>query len=177
MRLPLSTVALRRENDLLLARQRARQLSQLLGFATGDTTRITTAVAEIARNAVMYGGGGTAIFFIDGAPKGAQAFVIEIKDEGRGIEHLDTVLSGKYGSRTGMGVGITGSRKLMDRFEIETTVGAGTKVVMSKTLPATAPRIGPTEIARLTDALTARGDGSPFGELQLQNQELLVALD
>jgi signal transduction histidine kinase len=65
----------------------------------------------------------------------------------------------------------------MDSFRIETAKGAGTRVVMSKTLPRSAPRIGPAEVARFTDQLTARGDGSPFGELQMQNQELLQALE
>ena len=171
------TVALRRENDLLLARQRSRQITQLLGFSTGDSTRITTALAEIARNALDYGGGGTVAFFIEDQPKGSQSLALDISDDGAGIAKLDIILAGKYGSQTGMGVGITGSRKLMDCFNIETTIGGGTRVKMSKKLPRTAPHVGQLEIARLTDALTARGDGSPFGELQLQNQELLLALD
>jgi signal transduction histidine kinase len=177
MRFPLLTVALRRENDLLLARQRARQITQLLGFSTGDSTRITTALAEIARNAVVYGRGGTVAFLIEDEQHGSQALAVHVADDGPGVADLDAILAGKYGSRTGMGTGITGSRALMDRFQIETAAGAGTRVMMSKMLPRSAPRIGAAEIARLTDALTARGDGSPFGELQLQNQELLRALD
>jgi signal transduction histidine kinase len=177
MRIPLITVALRRENDLLLARQRARQIAQLLGFSTGDSTRITTALAEIARNALVYGRGGIVTFFIEDEPHGSQALAIHVVDEGPGVANLDTILAGQYGSQTGMGIGITGSRALMDRFQIESDAGAGTRVLMSKTLPRAAPRIGTADIARLTDALVARGDGSPFGELQLQNQELLAALD
>ncbi len=177
MRIPLITIALRRENDLLLARQRSREITQLLGFSTGDSTRITTALAELARNALVYGGGGTVGFFIEDEQHGSQALVVHIKDDGPGIANLDTILAGNYGSKTGMGVGITGSRALMDRFEIETTVGGGTRIVMAKTLPHTAPHIGTADIARLTDKLTTRGDGSPFGELQLQNLELLSAID
>ena len=176
MRIPLLTVALRRENDLLLARQRARQIAQLLGFSTGDSTRITTALAEIARNALVYGHGGTVTFLIEDEQHGAQALAVHVVDQGPGVADLDTILAGQYGSHTGMGIGITGSRALMDRFQIE-SAASGTRVLMSKMLPRSAPRIGTTEIARLTDALTARGDGSPFGELQLQNQELLLALD
>ena len=177
MRIPLITVALRRENDLLLARQRARQITQLLGFSTGDSTRITTALAEIARNALVYGRGGTVSFFIEDEQHGSQALVVQIVDEGPGVANLDAILAGRYGSTTGMGVGITGSRALMDRFQIESATGAGTRVVMSKVRPHSAPRIEAADIARLTAALVARGDGSPFGELQLQNQELLQALD
>ena len=178
MKIPLITVALRRENDLLLARQRARQIAQLIGFSSGDSTRITTAVAEIARNALVYGCGGTVGFLIEGEGDGHQSLAVHIVDDGPGISGLDTILAGDYGSKTGMGVGITGSRALMDEFRIDTTVGAGTRVLMSKRLPRTAPRLGGVEIARVTDALTARSsDGSPFGELQMQNQELLHALD
>src|SRR5918992_5208245 len=177
MRISLITVALRRENDLLLARQRARQIAQLLGFSTGDSTRITTALAEIARNALVYGRGGTVTFSIEDEQHGSQALGLQVVDEGPGIASLDTILAGGYGSQTGMGLGITGSRALMDRFQIESAPGTGTRVRMSKLLPRSAPRVGTADIARLTDALVARGDGSPFGELQLQNQELLSALD
>ena len=176
MQISLVTVALERENDLLLARQRARQITQLLGFTTGDCTRVTTAVAEIARNALVYGGGGTLEFLLDVVPQGSQAIVVHVTDAGAGIANLDTILSGKYGSHTGMGVGITGSRALMDHFHIETVVGDGTRVRMSKLLPRAAPRLGPAEIARLVDALVMRGDGTPFGELQLQTVELMRAL-
>jgi signal transduction histidine kinase len=177
MRIPLMTVALRRETDLVLARQRARQITQLLGFSTGDSTRITTALAEIARNAMVYGGGGTALFFIEDTDAETQSLVLHVADKGRGIDDLPTILAGRYGSTTGMGVGITGSRALMDSFEIQSTPGAGTRVQMAKRLPRASHRIGPDDIARLTDAVAAREDGSPFGELQLQNQELLLALD
>jgi anti-sigma regulatory factor (Ser/Thr protein kinase) len=156
MRIPLITVALRRENDLLLARQRARQITQLLGFSVGDSTRITTALAEIARNALVYGGGGTVTFFIDDEPHGSQALLVHVADEGPGVANLDTILAGQYGSQTGMGIGITGSRALMDRFQIESADGAGTRVSMSKMLPRSVTRIGTAEIARLTDQLTAR---------------------
>jgi signal transduction histidine kinase len=177
MRIPLITVPLRRENDLLFARQRARQITQLLGFSTGDSTRITTALAEIARNALVYGHGGTVAFFIEDEQHGSQALVVHVVDEGPGVADLDAVLAGQYGSQTGMGIGITGSRSLMDRFQIESAPGAGTRVLMAKILPHSAPRICTADIARITNALIARGDGSPFGELQLQNQELLSALD
>jgi signal transduction histidine kinase len=177
MHIALMTVALRRENDLLPARQRARQIAQLLGFSLGDSTRITTAVAEIARNALVYGGGGTVTFFIDDELHGSPALVVHVTDQGPGVVNLDKILAGQYGSTTGMGLGITGSRALMDRFQIETAAGAGTRVAMSKVLPRSAPPVGPAEIARLTDELTTRSDGSPLGELQLQTQELLRALD
>src|SRR5918992_4298975 len=110
MRISLITVALRRENDLLLARQRARQIAQLLGFSTGDSTRITTALAEIARNALVYGRGGTVTFSIEDEQHGSQALGLQVVDEGPGIASLDTILAGGEGSERGLGVGTTRPR-------------------------------------------------------------------
>ena len=177
MRIPIMTVSLRRENDLLLARQRSRQITQLLGFSTGDSTRVTTAIAEIARNALTYGKGGTITFMIEDEQHGSQSLAIQIADKGPGISNLPTILAGNYGSDTGMGIGITGSRALMDRFQIESAPGGGTCVMMTKVLPRTAGRVGTAEIARLTQQLAAQDEGSPFGELQSQNQELMRALE
>lgn len=177
MRIPLITVALKRENDLLFARQRARQLTQHLGFSTGEATRITTALAEIARNALVYGGGGSVTFFLEDDRHGVQSLALDIVDTGPGIADLETILAGKYGSHTGMGVGITGSRTLMDYFDVDSDARTGTRVRMTKRLPRSSARIEAGDIAKLTDALVAKEDGSPFGELTLQNQELLTALD
>ena len=177
MSTPLITVALRRENDLLVARQRARQITQVLGFSIGDSTRITTALAEIARNALVYGKGGTVAFAIEDVAPGGQTLTITVSDKGPGFTNLESILAGSYGSQTGMGIGITGSRALMDRFEVHTAAGDGTRVVMSKLFPRSAARVGPPEIERLMKALGAQEDGSPFGELQMQNQELLQALE
>ena len=176
MRIPLITVALKRENDLLFARQRARQLTHHLGFSTGDSTRVTTALAEIARNALVYGGGGSVAFFLEDDRHGVQSLALDIVDTGPGIGDLDTILAGKYGSQTGMGVGITGSRALMDCFDIDSSADGGTRVRMSKRLPRSSSRLEAGDIGKLTDALVAKEDGSPFGELTLQNQELLTAL-
>src|SRR5688500_7628950 len=133
------TVAIHREQDILLARQRARLISQFLGFSTGDMTRITTALSEIARNAFEYGGGGKVTFAIEDQPSG-QDLVIRVRDEGPGIADVEAVLSPDFRSRTGMGIGIKGSRGLMDGFAITSTPGGGTTVTMAKTIPWSASR-------------------------------------
>jgi len=173
---PLLTVALRRESDILLARQRARQVSQFLGFSEGDATRITTALSEIARNALEYGGGGTVSFALEGRALDREDLVIRVMDEGKGIADVPAVLSASFQSRTGMGIGIKGSRALMDRFAITSTAGHGTSVVMAKTRPWSAAKLGAADVARLTDELTKALEATPIGELQLQNQALLNAL-
>jgi signal transduction histidine kinase len=171
----LSTVAIRREPDILLARQRGRQIAQSLGFSVGDTTRITTALSEICRNAFEYAGGGTVAFMVENRAGEPQELVIRVADEGPGIANLAAVLSPDFKSSTGLGTGIKGSRALMDDFEITSSPGAGTRVCMSKALPWSETTFGFAEAARLADTLSKAADATPFGELQTQNQALLTA--
>jgi signal transduction histidine kinase len=171
------SVAIARETDLLLARKRARQISQTLGLSAGDTTRITTALSEIARNAFEYAGGGVVLFSVASHAPDQQELVITVSDDGTGIADVNAVMSPEFQSRTGMGVGIRGSRALMDRFAITSTVGAGTTVVMGKHLPWSAPTFGSADVARLADQLAKATDASPLGEMQAQNQELLQTLE
>jgi signal transduction histidine kinase len=172
----LLTVILRRESDILLARQRARQVSQFLGFSIGETTRITTALSEIARNALEYGGGGSVSFAIEARALDREDLVIRVADEGGGIEDVTAVLSGNFQSRAGMGIGIKGSRALMDRFTLTSVPGKGTAVEMAKTRPWSAAKLGAPDVARLTQELARSSEATPIGELQLQNQALLNAL-
>jgi signal transduction histidine kinase len=172
----LLTVGIRRENDILLARQRARQISQFLGFSAGDAARITTALSEVARNAFEYGGGGSATFAIESRALDRQDLVIRVVDEGPGIADTRAVLSADFKSETGLGIGLKGSRALMDRFEITSALGRGTTVVMAKRLPWSTSKFGAAEVGRLTAELAKAGDASPLGELQVQNQILLNTL-
>jgi len=103
---PLLTVILRRESDILLARQRARQVSQFLGFTVADTTRITTALSEMARNAMEYGNGGSVSFALECRALDREDLVIRVTDEGPGIADVPAVLLGRFRSREGMGIGI-----------------------------------------------------------------------
>jgi signal transduction histidine kinase len=173
---PLLTVAIRQENDILLARQRARQISQFLGFSSGDIARITTALSEVARNAFEYAGGGSATFAIEGQALDRQDLLIRVVDEGAGIADTRAVLSPSFESRTGLGLGLKGSRALMDRFEITSVVGRGTTVVMAKRLPWSTSKFGASDVARLAGELAKTTEATPLGELQLQNQTLLNTL-
>jgi signal transduction histidine kinase len=173
---PLLTVAIRQENDILLARQRARQISQFLGFSSGDVARITTALSEVARNAFEYAGGGSATFAIEGQALDRQDLLIRVVDEGAGIADTRAVLSPNFKSRTGLGIGLKGSRALMDRFELTSVVGRGTTVVMAKRLPWSTAKFGAADVARLTGELAKTVEATPLGELQLQNQTLLNTL-
>ena len=128
----LLTVRVDRDEDVVVARQRARQVADTLGFETQDQTRIATAVSEIARNVARYAGKGTVTFSLN---LEAGTLSIVVADDGPGIPHLDAVLSGRYRSATGMGLGLTGARRIMDVFAIRSTPGQGTVVTMEKRVP------------------------------------------
>ena len=116
----LLTVALRQEQDVVGARQRARQIAGLLGFEAQDQTRIATAVSEIARNAFRYAGGGEVEFAIEGE-RAPQVLTMQVQRHGPGHRRP------RRGPRrhataptTGMGLGIVGARRLMDQCTIRT---------------------------------------------------------
>ena len=95
MSTPLLTIHLRYEEDVVLARQRARQIAAAVGFEAQDQTRIATAVSEIARNAFRYARNGKAQFAIEGRTR-PQLLTIVISDAGPGIDDLPAVLDGRY---------------------------------------------------------------------------------
>jgi len=170
---PLWSLVLRGEQDVVLARQRARHAALLVGFDAQGATRIATAVSEIVRNAQTYAGGGTVEIAVR-EEGGAWSLAIRVADRGPGIPHLGEVLAGRYRSRTGMGVGLTGTRRLMDSFAIEATE-TGTVVTMAKRLPAGA---APTaaSLARAADTLAREVSHDAAAEVRRQNQELLRLL-
>src|SRR5579872_6634148 len=109
MALNLFAIDIRLENDVVLARQKARSVAAALKFDTQDQARIATAVSEIARNTFQYGGGGRAEFRINDSA--GYMLVIALRDTGKGISNLDEILMGKYVSPTGMGLGIIGAKR------------------------------------------------------------------
>ncbi len=171
----IMTVAIRYEQDVVLARQRTRQIAQLLGFDSQDQTRLATAVSELARNAFGYAVGGKVEFVIEGAST-PQIFLIRVKDEGPGIANLKEILEGRYKSQTGMGLGIIGARRLVDQCEIHTRVRGGTEIILKKLLPRRIPFITSNRAAEIAESLAKQRPESPFDEVKQQNQELLRAL-
>ena len=171
----ITSVAIRQERDVVLARRQARLIGEMLGFNRQDQTRIATATSELARNAYEYAGGGDVTYDLE-RDGNRTALVISIGDRGPGIDDLQSVLDGTYRSATGMGIGIAGVKRLMDQFEIDTHADRGTKVVMGKNLRNGAQR-GTLDAAAIGVAL-ARGAGEdPFAEMQRQNQELISAIE
>ena len=170
----LLTVQISRDEDVVLARQRARQVADALGFEGQDQTRVATAVSELARNVARYAKRGSVEFALDVA---AQALAVTVRDSGPGIPHLASVLDGTYRSETGMGVGIVGARRIMDDFEIESKPGQGTVARMRKFIPRRRDMIARQDVTRIAEALTRQTPSrSVIDEVQEQNHELLNAL-
>ena len=175
MKLKLLTMEVGSEHDVVLARQRARTIAAALKFDVQGQTRIATAVSEIVRNAYQYGGGGAVDFEIDSSLE--KMFVISVRDQGRGIPNLDEILGGKYVSSTGMGLGMIGAKRLLDRFEVQTERGKGTVVTLGKNIPVKFSRLGENELDKLMAGLERKPLDSPYDELEQQNKELLRTLE
>ena len=171
----LLSLALHHDQDVVTARQRAAHVCQLLGFDTSEQTRVATAVSEIVRNAFRYATGGSVTFAVDEEAK-PQRLIVRVIDKGPGIEHLDDVLSGRYRSQTGMGLGIVGARRLMDRFSITSSTG-GTTVVIEKFLSSRHDVVTAERARQIAAALTRRQPVGLIEEIQQQNQALLQTLD
>ena len=173
MMLNLAKIEIRLENDVVLARQKARSIAAALKFDAQDQTRIATAVSEIARNTFQYGGGGRVEFQISGDPE--NLLMITLCDQGRGIQNLQQIMDGKYVSQTGMGLGIIGAKRLMDHFQIETGPDRGTAVTLGKKLPRRMPHFEKRELDAVLSSID-RTSRDPYEELKQQNRELLSTL-
>jgi signal transduction histidine kinase/DNA-binding response OmpR family regulator len=165
---------LRREQDLVAARTIARELARRTGFDAQGQTRFATAVSEIARNALRYAKGGSVEFAIEAAVP--QSLVVRVADDGPGIPHLSDVLAGRYRSTTGMGMGIVGTKRLVDECHV-TTSSSGTEVVIMQSLPRTSPLLTETDCDRIGSELVTLAIADPYEELRRQNVELLTTLD
>ena len=125
------TVPLRNEADIVLCRQAVRKLTQQLKFSLVDQTKLITAASELSRNTVVYGLGGEMRWEIvqQGVRTGLR---LAFDDQGPGIADLALALTDGWTSGAGMGVGLSGSRRLVNEFDIRTAVGEGTCVTMTR---------------------------------------------
>ncbi len=127
----LGRQALDNEHDIVRARQLVRHNAKQLRMGIVDQTRITTAVSELLRNMYNYAGGGVVIAE-KGIVDGKQTLIITCVDSGPGIEDLDLAMSDGYTSGMGMGYGLPGAKRLVDRFEIQSVINEGTIVRLFK---------------------------------------------
>ena len=173
MALPLLHLALRTERDVVQIRQRAREVAAELGLDNQDQIRMATAASEIARNAFRYARNGKVEFAV--GLEAPQCLEVTVSDSGPGIPNLEEILEGRYKSTTGMGIGLLGTRRLMDRFEIESNP-AGTTVRLVKRVPPHHATMTPRAVLELNRKLEARILDSPYDEIEQQNLELMKTL-
>jgi serine/threonine-protein kinase RsbT len=126
-----TTVPLRTDEDVMHLRRQVRERALAIKLSLVDQTKLVTAASELARNTIKYGGGGEVLLerLDDGMREGVALLFI---DGGPGIADLDLALTDGYTSGNGLGLGLSGSRRMVDEFEIETRVGEGVAVSVAK---------------------------------------------
>jgi len=122
---------LRTEHDIVMARQHVRKLSQELKFSLVDQTKMVTAASELARNALVYGGGGDMDWEVlqNGLKRGLR---LSFVDQGPGIPDHDLALKDGWTSGNGLGLGLSGTRRLVNEFDLDSGPGRGTRVVITR---------------------------------------------
>ena len=124
-------VPIRSDADIVTARQQGRTLATQAGFTGSDLTVIATAISEVARNIVQYAQRGEIVLSL--LEKGAKrGLLIIARDEGPGISDIALAMQDGYSTGKSLGLGLPGARRLMDDFEIVSTVGSGTTITMKK---------------------------------------------
>jgi serine/threonine-protein kinase RsbT len=119
------------DSDLVVARQKGREVAAEVGFSSTDATLIATAISELSRNILDYSGRGE-IAISRTCENGTEGVVVMALDSGPGIGDIDSAVLEGYSSANGLGMGLPGTRRLMDEFDIRSEVGKGTTVVVKK---------------------------------------------
>lgn len=125
------TLDIRSSADVVSVRQAARALAERVGFSLVDQTKLVTGASELARNTLEHGGGGRVRVEMlnDGIRKGIR---MTFEDEGPGIPDTALALTDGYSTGTGLGLGLSGTRRLMSEFRIQTEPGRGTRVQVAR---------------------------------------------
>ena len=173
MPIQVFNIALRTERDVVQARQRAREVAAELGLDNQDQIRLATAASEIARNAFRYARNGRVEFAV--GLEEPQYLEVTVSDTGPGITNLEEIMEGRYRSTTGLGIGLLGTQRLMDRFEVRSQA-TGTTVRMVKHIPQSHTLMTQRTVRELNRRLEQRTPESPYEEIEQQNQELLKTL-
>ncbi|HZN48869.1 MAG TPA: anti-sigma regulatory factor [Ramlibacter sp.] len=122
---------LRSEEDIVASRQKVRALTQQLKFSLVDQTKMITAASELSRNTVVHGGGGSMRWELldDGVRRGLR---LHFEDQGPGIADVKLALTDGWTSGTGMGLGLPGSKRLVNEFDLQSVPGQGTRVSITR---------------------------------------------
>ena len=125
------TLPVREASDILLVRQFVRECAAKLGFGVLDQTKLVTAASELGRNTLIHGGGGTVLLetFVKNDRRGLR---LTFEDKGPGIADLDQAMTDGFTTKGGMGLGLGGSKRLVNEFEVVSRVGEGTRVTATR---------------------------------------------
>ena len=129
--LSVDTLALERNEQIVSVRQIVRERAIELGFSLVDQTKIVTAASELARNTIQHGGGGAVLIesVNDGARRGLR---LTFEDDGPGIPDIALAMKDGYTTAGGLGLGLSGAKRLSNEFAIDSTRGQGTRVVITR---------------------------------------------
>jgi signal transduction histidine kinase len=176
----LGDIYVRREADIVKVRERVRRLAREMRFDTTTQIKITTAVSELTRNIYEYAQSGAITLAVAFRTDGSQAAGLQItaRDSGPGINEADlrAIMRGQYHSTSGLGVGLSGTRRLMDEFEIESGAGAGTRVTIIKWLPPPAAAAVKERLDALRADFNTDDTESAVEELARQNRDFVRIL-
>jgi serine/threonine-protein kinase RsbT len=125
------SIALVTERDIVAARQVVRKAAEQIGFGLVDQTKIVAATSELARNAIVYGGGGTLAWNVV-VDNGRRGLRLTVTDHGPGIDDLTVAMKDGWTSGKGLGLGLPGAKRLVNDFEISSEPGIGTTVVITR---------------------------------------------
>ena len=125
------TLPVRAETDMLLVRQFVRERAAELGFGVLDLTKLLTVASELGRNTIIHGGGGT-MLLESFAEKDRRGLRLTFEDKGPGIPDIEQAMTDGFSTRGGLGLGLGGSKRLVDEFELVSGVGEGTRVTETR---------------------------------------------
>jgi serine/threonine-protein kinase RsbT len=125
------TLLVREASDILLVRQLVREWATELGFSVLDLTKIVTAASELGRNTLIHGGGG-AMRLETVVKNDRRGLRLTFEDKGPGIPDLDQAMTNGFTTSGGLGLGLGGSKRLVDEFEVVSRVGEGTRVIATR---------------------------------------------
>jgi serine/threonine-protein kinase RsbT len=123
-------VPVKTEPDVVGVRRRVREISAQLGFSLVDQTKVVTAASELARNTIIHGGGGSLVLETLNGPR--IGLRLTFQDNGKGIPDIELALRDGFTTGSGLGLGLGGSKRLVNDFEISSKAGEGTKVTITR---------------------------------------------
>jgi signal transduction histidine kinase len=174
----LGDIYVRREADIVKVRERVRRLAREMGFDATTQIKITTAVSELTRNIYEYARSGAITLALATRGSTAAGLMLTARDDGPGIDEarLRSIVRGSYRSPSGLGVGLVGTRRLMDEFDIQSKPGEGTRVAVVKWLPPAEAAEARARMDELRDFIATDEDDSALEELARQNRDLVQVL-